>query len=118
MTTMSHNKPSSANLAYKQCKDSNTGTANEDMDTHLESKKASSLSQTKPHSHDFNNHHIQTITDPSQFQLVLYEPNRRILPIFHEKSRIFEFAGKQWTILQQWDEIGVASVVWEAVSDT
>lgn len=49
------------------------------------------------------------------YQLVLYQPNP-VLPVFHEVERSFNFAGKEWTVHQQWNEIGLASVVWEAVS--
>lgn len=33
-----------------------------------------------------------------------------------EIERRFEFAGLEWVIEQQWDQIGLAAVVWEAVS--
>ena len=85
----------------------------------MESESERAHTQITPsNSHNVNNHCTQTIFDPSQYQLVLYEPTSRILPMFHEKRRKFEFSGKKWTILQQWDDIGVASVVWEAVSIT
>ena len=47
-------------------------------------------------------------------QLVPYEPVR-FLP-FQDNQREFVFAGKEWVIVQQWNEIGLAAVVWEAVS--
>lgn len=47
-------------------------------------------------------------------ELVPYEPPR-ILPQFHEPQRRFEFGGKEWVVLQQWGELGVPAVVWEAV---
>ncbi len=50
------------------------------------------------------------------YEIVAYQPSRGILPMFDEKTRNFEIAGKNWVIQQRWDEIGVASVVWEAVS--
>lgn len=53
--------------------------------------------------------------DASKFQLMPYRPSP-ILSEFHEVQRSFEFAGKTWTIHQQWDDVGLASVVWEAVS--
>ena len=46
-------------------------------------------------------------------QLVPYEPVR-FLP-FQDLKREFVFASKKWVILQQWNEIGLAAVVWEAV---
>ena len=46
-------------------------------------------------------------------QLVPYEPVR-FLP-FQDPKREFVFASKKWVILQQWNEIGLAAVVWEAV---
>ena len=48
------------------------------------------------------------------YQLVSYQPS--ILPMFTQQTRNFQFAGKNWTIKQNWDEIGVASVIWEPVS--
>ena len=47
-------------------------------------------------------------------QLVLYQPSK-VLPIFQEKKREFEIAGRKWIIVQQWNEIGLAAVIWEAV---
>ena len=49
-------------------------------------------------------------------QLVVYEASTRIFPTFDQKTRSFKFADKNWVIQQRWDEIGVASVVWEPVS--
>ena len=48
-------------------------------------------------------------------QIVLYQP-AKIIPPFQEPKRRFSLAGREWLIEQQWDEIGVAAVVWEAVS--
>jgi len=52
------------------------------------------------------------------YQLVPYEPEsvNSILPTFHQERRSFKLAGKEWIIRQQWADVGVASVVWEAVS--
>lgn len=52
-------------------------------------------------------------------QVVPYRPHyiSTILPMFHQEQRPFQFAGKEWVIKQQWDEIGVAAVVWESVRD-
>lgn len=50
------------------------------------------------------------------YQVVPYQP-KSILPMFEQKSRSFEFAGKTWVVIQEWEEIGVASVVWEPVSN-
>ena len=49
------------------------------------------------------------------YQLVPYEPVN-IIPPFQEPLRRFVFAEKEWVIAQQWDQIGLAAVVWEAVS--
>ncbi len=49
-------------------------------------------------------------------QLVVYEPPK-ILPQFQEPEKQFEFAGREWVILQRWNDLGVPAVVWEAVSD-
>ena len=48
------------------------------------------------------------------YELVPYQPSP-VLPMFHEAKRSFEFAGKGWTIHQQWNDVGLAAVVWEAV---
>ena len=49
------------------------------------------------------------------YQLVPYKPSP-VLPVFQEEKRSFEFAGKEWSVHQQWNDVGLASVVWEAVS--
>lgn len=49
------------------------------------------------------------------YQLVPYKPSP-VLPVFQEEKRSFEFAGKEWSVHQQWDDVGLAAVVWEAVS--
>jgi hypothetical protein len=46
--------------------------------------------------------------------VVPYQPSL-ILPMFAEHIRNFDIAGKSWAIQQRWDEMGVASVVWEPV---
>ncbi len=61
-----------------------------------------------------------TMSKPSEgeaacSQIVPYQPDS-ILPMFHQEKRQFEFAGLNWVLSQQWEEIGVASVVWESVS--
>lgn len=104
-----HNIPGSESKRYtdhieSSCEKSNTESKNSPQTKCDSQNSISSCSQTIPH------------PNPSQFQLVPYKPSSKILPMFHEKTRVFDFAGKQWTIMQQWDEIGVASVVWEAVS--
>lgn len=40
---------------------------------------------------------------------------QNVLPI-HKSHRQFEFLGKKLTILQDWGKLGVAAVVWDAVS--
>lgn len=49
------------------------------------------------------------------YQLVPYKPSP-VLPVFQEEKRSFEFAGKEWSVHQRWNDVGLASVVWEAVS--
>ena len=39
-----------------------------------------------------------------------------LLPLLQEAERQFQFAGREWVIEQKWDQIGLAAVVWEAVS--
>ncbi len=48
-------------------------------------------------------------------QIVPYNPPEIIKP-FHEKSRTFFLCGREWTLTQNWEQSGVAGVVWEAVS--
>ena len=48
-------------------------------------------------------------------EVVPYNPVS-ILPVFEERQREFHFAGRKWVVAQQWSELGVAAVVWEAVS--
>ena len=54
-------------------------------------------------------------TESAGYQLVPYKPSP-VLPVFQEEKRLFEFAGKEWMVHQQWNDVGLASVVWEAVS--
>ena len=48
-------------------------------------------------------------------QLVLYDPPRVLQPL-HERERQVCFGGREWVIQQQWESVGVAAVIWEAVS--
>lgn len=45
-------------------------------------------------------------------QMVLYQP---VLPVLQQDKRLFQFAGRSWEISQQWDQIGLSAVIWEAV---
>ncbi len=45
-------------------------------------------------------------------QLVLYQP---VFPVLQQDERQFEIVGKKWNIRQQWDQIGLSAVIWEAV---
>ena len=46
-------------------------------------------------------------------QLAIYRP---VLPVLEQSEREFEIAGHKWTITQQWSDIGLSAVIWEAVS--
>lgn len=77
-------------------------------------------SQRSVSSHNSVDDSITTSTDAvnsgsAGYQLVPYKPSP-ILPVFQEEKRSFRFAGKEWTVLQQWNDVGLAAVVWEAVS--
>ena len=48
-------------------------------------------------------------------QLVLYDPPRVLQPL-HERERRVCFGGREWVIQQHWESVGVAAVIWEAVS--
>ena len=63
----------------------------------------------------WNSPRESSFKDAADFQLVPYQPSP-ILSEFHQVKRSFEFAGKVWTVHQQWNDVGLASVVWEAVS--
>ena len=82
--------------------------------------QTSAMDESKTtHTSDKNCNHIEpsrghTQADQSR-QIVLYQP-AKIIPPFQESTRQFSLAGKEWLITQQWNEIGVAAVVWEAVS--
>lgn len=74
------------------------------------------------HQHSHGTHHKVPTSDDDDHstrdeihcqQLVPYEPVR-FLP-FQDPKREFVFASRKWVILQQWNEIGLAAVVWEAV---
>ena len=55
-------------------------------------------------------------SETTGYELVPYKPST-VLPVFQEEKRLFNFAGKEWTVHQQWNDVGLASVVWEAVSN-
>lgn len=40
------------------------------------------------------------------------------LPLFHKPVREFHIAGQKIVVKQNWKELGVAAVVWDAVSQT
>ena len=50
-------------------------------------------------------------------QIVPYNPPEIIKP-FHEKTRQLFICGREWTLTQDWEQSGVAGVVWEAVSSS
>ena len=55
-------------------------------------------------------------TSSSSHAVVLYQPELNTpLKRFRVPSRTFEFAGRQLTIQQKWDDHGVAAVVWDSV---
>ena len=47
--------------------------------------------------------------------LVPYTARNDILSQFHQKTRQFHFVGHTLNINQDWDKLGVAAVVWDAV---
>lgn len=49
--------------------------------------------------------------------VVLYDPPVVIAP-FHEKARQLFLCGRHWSLVQDWNQQGVAGVLWEAVSHT
>lgn len=53
-------------------------------------------------------------TNVTQMAIVLYDPSAAILTPFHAKERNFEFAGRTLTVFQDWNDVGVAAVVWDA----
>ena len=46
--------------------------------------------------------------------IVPYDPSSVFLTPFQAKERSFEFAGRTLTVFQNWNEVGVAAVVWDA----
>lgn len=48
--------------------------------------------------------------------LVPYNKNNDVLSIFNQPEREFNFAGQKLKISQDWNKLGVAAVVWDAVS--
>ena len=48
--------------------------------------------------------------------LVPYNENNDVLSIFNKPERFFHFAGQDLKISQEWNKLGVAAVVWDAVS--
>ncbi|XP_062600843.1 protein N-lysine methyltransferase METTL21A-like [Saccostrea cucullata] len=53
-------------------------------------------------------------SDELTMALVPYDANKDILAIFNKPERVFHFAGKELKIPQDWNNLGVAAVVWDA----
>jgi len=53
-------------------------------------------------------------TNVSEMALVPYDPSAAILSPFLAKERTFEFAGRTLTVFQNWNDVGVAAVIWDA----
>lgn len=53
-------------------------------------------------------------TNVSEMALVPYDASAIILSSFHAKERSFEFAGRTLTVFQNWNDVGVAAVIWDA----
>lgn len=53
-------------------------------------------------------------TNVSEMALVPYDPSAAILSPFYAKERTFEFAGRTLTVFQNWNDVGVAAVIWDA----
>ena len=49
-------------------------------------------------------------------QLVLYEQLSFLKP-FSQETRHFDLTGKTWFVRQDWNQLGVAGVIWEAVRE-
>lgn len=53
-------------------------------------------------------------TNVSEMAIVPYDSSAVFLSPFHAKERSFEFAGRTLTVFQNWNDVGVAAVVWDA----
>lgn len=53
-------------------------------------------------------------TNLSEMAIVPYDSSAVFLSPFHAKERSFEFGGRTLTIFQNWNDVGVAAVVWDA----
>lgn len=53
-------------------------------------------------------------TNVSEMAIVPYDSSAIFLSPFHAKQRRFEFAGRTLTVFQNWSDVGVAAVVWDA----
>ncbi|XP_078358356.1 protein N-lysine methyltransferase METTL21A-like [Oculina patagonica] len=53
-------------------------------------------------------------TNTSEMAIVPYDSSAVFLSSFHAKERSFEFAGRTLTVFQNWNDVGVAAVVWDA----
>ena len=51
---------------------------------------------------------------PLDRQLVVYNPPQFLQPLQEREKRV-EFGGREWVIKQDWEGVGVASVIWEPV---
>lgn len=50
----------------------------------------------------------------SEMAIVPYDSSAVFLSPFHAKERSFEFGGRTLTVFQNWNDVGVAAVVWDA----
>ena len=58
---------------------------------------------------------VMTDKDQSNKELVLYtQPS--FLQVFSKEVRLFEVNGMTWKVKQDWNQLGVAGVIWESVS--
>jgi len=56
------------------------------------------------------------VVNPSALALVPYDKRTLTVPDFHLDERRLQFAEFTVTLSQNWHKVGVAAVVWEAVS--
>ena len=77
--------------------------------------QTSQNSRTSPEC-EINKDSMMDSRSDNPWAVIPYEPPKT-LGNFHTEERVFNFAGKEITIVQKWQDLGVAAVVWDAVSD-
>ena len=85
----------------------------EHLNSNMEENESDLTESCDQKKDSINSQEKKESTESSSQALVLYDDT--LISPFHKDSRSFIFAGKNLTIQQDWRNLGVAAVVWDAV---